>query len=920
MNPLVSHPQISYNQCMRLLLLSIAVLTLSAGAVAAEPPAVVALSSMTGVTVKLTDAAGYKPGSDVSYQIRHWPDGALFASGTVQAGAIQTDAWGLRGFPVDGLTPRLWSPQDPQLYEVTVSQPGGQALGKARFGFRTFETKGSKLYLNGRPIFLRGVPINPPGRDLPAAVEHDQQFIRGYLKLLKSAGVNMIRTEPPDWLDACDELGMMLFAGHYGGAGGRGPDAPLFAQAQPFYRDLVLSLASHPGVVIYVLTNEVDYESPGSTYKKLLTAIREDIRSLDPTRPVIGNAGFGHGQPGEIFDVHRYAGWYYGSVCDWYADISGYIAEADKAGQPFVMTECVGAYTSDAGDFETMSKQLGTMTKWVGTAKDPRAAALAYQAELVKQVVEISRRYRTDKSSIAGVMPFTYLLGWANASKARDIIIKPAFEALKVVFQPVLLSPECWRRDLYAGDVFKLRLCLVNDDDSGRDIRPSRAIVDITASDGRLVASGSADFPITAYYSNAWADLAIPIPANLPRGYYDERCKLIENGAAISHNSFQVSIAPRAWVKALPVSVTLFYPSGDTAKALKLLGVKITRVANLRAMPKRGALVIGEGALCPGAYPGKKSVLAFLSRGGRILCLRQDADKWNADWLPATFMMKQRRRSRGFTYIQPMGGNAVIFKGLSDRDLRYFNDLGRSADTTPDICPVLTALKPASVKDLRSARVWAACDQLLSGAAILEILHGSGSVMLSQFRVVERVTDDPIAAKLLGNLIGYASAKSAGLLDLTKPIRWDLAAFRAGAFVSPLQGFLPHSKTYKHQGNSKGRLGDDHTIDGFTLVGNYGFNGNGWLTPIPDPAAQGWGVLYGALSRRVTQFVLKLRNTGDTPASIALAIDGEAVGLPAIVPAGSEIALQWPISRAPGPVAVELRGDQRLVITESCFG
>lgn len=901
------------------LLLYINMLVLSTGAVAAERPPVVALSSMTGVSIKLTDAAGYRPGSDLSYEIRHWPDGVCLASGAVKAAAIQTDAWGLRGFSVDGLTPSLWSPADPQLYEVTVSETGGQALGKARFGFRTFETKGNLFYLNGRPIFLRGVPINPPGRDLPVAMEHDQQFIRGYIKLLKSAGVNMIRTEPPDWLDACDELGMLLFAGHYGGAGGHGPDAPPLAQAQPFYRDLILSLASHPGVVIYVLTNEVDYKSKGSTYKQFLTAVREDIRSFDPTRPVIGNAGFGHGMPGEIFDVHRYAGWYYGSVCDWYADISGYIAEADKAGQPFTMTECVGAYTSDAGDFETMSKQLSTMTKWVGAAKDPRAAARAYQAELVKQVVEISRRRRTDTSGIAGVMPFTYLLGWANASKAQDIIIKPAFETLKVVFQSVLLSPECWRRNLYAGDDFKLRLCVINDDDSGRDIGPSRAVVDITASDGRLVASGSADFPTTAYYSNAWADLSIHIPANLPRGYYDVRCKLVENGVPISRNSFQVSIAPQVWVKAPPVSVTLFDPSGDTAKALKLLGVKFKQIVSLREMPKQGTLVIGEGALGSGACPDSKSVLAFLSRGGRILCLRQDREKWNAEWLPANFTMEQRKPYRRFTYIQPMGGNAAIFNSLSDRDLRYFNELGRLADATPDICPVLTALKPASVKDLRSARVWAACDQLLSGAAILEILHGSGSVVLSQFRVVERVKDDPIAAKLLGNLVGYASGKSAGLLDLTKPIRWDLAAFRVGAFVSPLQGFLPHSKTYKHEGTSKGLLGSDHTIDGFTLVGNYGFTSNGWLTPIPNPAAEGWGILYGTLSRRATRFVLKLRNPGDTQAKIVLALDGKTVGLPAIVPAGSEIALQWPISRAPGPVAVELRGDQRLVITESCF-
>lgn len=902
---------------MRYLTAVVIALMLAAGMAWADRPAVVALSSATGVTVKLTETAGYKAGSGLSYEIRHWPDGERFAAGTVNAEAIKADAWGLASFTIDGLKPKLWSPQTPELYEISVSDSSARVLGKARFGFRTFEAKGDKLYLNGRPVFLRGVPINPPGRELPEAALHDPQYIRGYIKLLKSANVNMIRTEPQDWLDACDELGMMLFAGHYGGAGGKGPDAPAFSEKQPYYHDLVLGLASHPGVVIYVLSNEVDYKTRTSTYLKFLTEVREDIRAMDPTRPVIGNAGFGHGKPGEIFDVHRYAGWYYGSICDWYSDSTGFLAEARKANQPFTLTECVGAYTADSGDFETMAKQLCTMTKWVGTAKDPREAALEYQAELVRQVVEITRRYRTDATSIAGVMPFTYFLGWTKALKAEDLIIKPAFETLKVVFQPVLISPECWQRDLYIGDDLKMRLCLVNDDDSQRDLGPSKAEVDVVGVSGSVVASASTSFTATKYYSNAWKDLSIRIPAGVPEGYYDVRCKLVANGAVISKNSFQILVAFKGLIGAPSARVTLFDPSGDTGKALKQLQVNFRTVTDLKKMPDSGALVIGEGALTEGNYPDKASVLAFLDKGGRILCLTQDREKWNSDWLPAKFTLPSRHT---FTYIQPVGGDASpIMNGLTDRDLRYWNDLGAAASGTPDIYPVVAALKPASVLDLRSARVWASCDQLLSSQALVELMHGSGSVVLSQFRAVERVSTDPAAAKLLVNLITYASGKTAGLLDLSKPIAWDKEGFRSGAFVSSLQGLLPHSPVYKHDGSSKGLLGADHRIDGFTLVGRYDFKSTGWLQPIPDPAAEGWGIFYGTLSSPATRFVLKLRNTGDTSAKIALKVDGKAIGLAQSVPAGAETSLTWPISHGAGPVEVELRGDQRLVITRSSF-
>lgn len=903
---------------MRYLTLAAIALIFAAGMARADRPAVVALSSATGVTVKLTETAGYKAGGALSYEIRHWPDGAVLANGVMNADSIKPDAWGLASFTIEGLKPKLWSPQTPELYEVSVSDltvPSLRVLGKTRFGFRTFEAKGDKLYLNGKPVFLRGVPINPPGRELPDAALHDPEFIRGYIKLLKSANVNMIRTEPQDWLDACDELGMMLFAGHYGGAGGSGPNAPEFTAKQGYYRDLILSLASHPGVVIYVLSNEVDYKTPTSTYPKFLSQVREDIRAIDPTRPVIGNAGFGHGKPGEIYDLHRYAGWYQGNVCDWHPD--SFIAEAIKADQPFTLTECVGAYTDDAGDFETMSKQLSTMTKWVGTAEDPRNAAGEYQAELVSQVVEQCRRYRTDAANVAGVMPFTYFLGWTKAKKAEDLISKPAFDALRTSFQPILISPECWHRDLYSGDELKMRLCLANDDDSQRDLPATKADIEVVDSKGGVVASGSVDFPATPYYSNAWKDFSVRIPAHAPRGYYKVRCKLMENGAELSHNSFEVSIAPRSWIEAPPATVTLFDPSGDTAKALKLLKIDFRTIGDLQKMPEGGALVIGEGALSPGSYPHKASVLEFLNKGGRILCLRQDAKEWSSAWLPAKFAM---RSSRSFTYIQPVGGDSnPAMIGLTDRDLRWWNELGRDAKSNPDVCPVIAALRPAALEDLRSARVWACCDQLLSSHAIVELMHGSGSVILSQLRAVERVSSDPAAAKMLCNLIAYAAGKSAGLLDLSKPIAWDKEGFRSGAFVSSLQGLLPHSPVYKHEGGSKGLLGADQRIDGFSLVGSYDFIGTGWLRPVPDPKAEGWGVIYGTLSRPVSHFVLKLRNTGDTDANISFKLDGKTVGAAQTVPAGGETSLTWSIARAAGPVEVELRGDQRLVITRSSF-
>ena len=49
----------------------------------------------------------------------------------------------------------LWSPENPKLYKVEITR-GDEAI-QDEIGFRTIETRGRQLLLNGNPIFLRGV-------------------------------------------------------------------------------------------------------------------------------------------------------------------------------------------------------------------------------------------------------------------------------------------------------------------------------------------------------------------------------------------------------------------------------------------------------------------------------------------------------------------------------------------------------------------------------------------------------------------------------------------------------------------------------------------------------------------------------------------------------------------------------------------
>ena len=75
--------------------------------------------------------------------------------------AVTTDADGYAAIEARAsLT--LWSPESPKLYRVTLSSEGDTVA--ERIGFRSIETRGRDILLNGVPVFLRGISIHELAR------------------------------------------------------------------------------------------------------------------------------------------------------------------------------------------------------------------------------------------------------------------------------------------------------------------------------------------------------------------------------------------------------------------------------------------------------------------------------------------------------------------------------------------------------------------------------------------------------------------------------------------------------------------------------------------------------------------------------------------------------------------------------------
>ena len=190
-------------------------------------------------------------------------------------------------FPV--AKPRKWDPEHPHLYELTchLEIKGNRVeTVSRRFGFRQIDVRGNEMFVNNRPIKLRGVcrhethPLR--GRSLTP------ELWRKDAELFRDANVNLIRTShyPPaeEFLDACDELGIFVedeapFCWAFGGAHRDKHDDPEFAA--PVLRqtlELVERDRSHPCVLLWSLGNESRW---GSNFALSAMAVKQ----ADPTRP-----------------------------------------------------------------------------------------------------------------------------------------------------------------------------------------------------------------------------------------------------------------------------------------------------------------------------------------------------------------------------------------------------------------------------------------------------------------------------------------------------------------------------------------------------------------------------------------------------------------------------------------------------------
>ncbi len=110
-------------------------------------------------------------------------------------------------------TARLWWVHNPALYTLHISLPSGDSQ-TFRFGFRTFEARGGKFYLNGHPIYLRA-PLDQDFYPDTIYTPPSYEYLKNEMQQAKALGFNMMRCHikvpDPRYLEVADEVGLLVW-------------------------------------------------------------------------------------------------------------------------------------------------------------------------------------------------------------------------------------------------------------------------------------------------------------------------------------------------------------------------------------------------------------------------------------------------------------------------------------------------------------------------------------------------------------------------------------------------------------------------------------------------------------------------------------------------------------------------------------
>jgi beta-galactosidase/beta-glucuronidase len=206
----------------------------------------------------------------------------------------------------------LWSPGHPTLIEAFVELWEGSTRIDSAWSYtalRSVGHRGGRFMLNGRPFYLKMALDQGYWSETHLAAP-SAAALRRDVELARAFGFNGVRKhqkiEDPRWLFWCDVLGLLVWE-----------EMPSPYRFTPLavrrlvteWTEVIRRDSGHPCIVAWVPLNEswgVPDLTVNPAHREYVRALYHLTKTLDPSRPVVGNDGWEH-LATDIITIHDYA-------------------------------------------------------------------------------------------------------------------------------------------------------------------------------------------------------------------------------------------------------------------------------------------------------------------------------------------------------------------------------------------------------------------------------------------------------------------------------------------------------------------------------------------------------------------------------------------------------------------------------------
>lgn len=224
--------------------------------------------------------------------------------------------------PLNSKQLTLWSPESPKLYTVNIIS--GTDKVSDEIGFRSIETKGNQIVLNGKPVFLKGISIHEE-----AAYRNGRIFSADEGKILlnwaKEMGCNYVRLahypHNEQMVREAEKMGLMVWSEipvywtiHW-------ENPSVYANALNQLNEMIERDKNRANVIIWSIANETPQSEPRDIF---LSNLATHARATDNTRlismamersdksPTVLSIKDNLSEHVDIISFNQYVGWYDG--------------------------------------------------------------------------------------------------------------------------------------------------------------------------------------------------------------------------------------------------------------------------------------------------------------------------------------------------------------------------------------------------------------------------------------------------------------------------------------------------------------------------------------------------------------------------------------------------------------------------------